>query len=1007
MWSALWTALLIGLPALLVNAQTETVVNAAGQTVVEVISLNAAGIPETQILSTVLSSSSAASSSTAALTSSTTPAVTTPTTTPPAVQGPVGQPAPTALAPTPTQYVYTTTNALGQTTAVQDVFTPSFAPTTTPAPGTSGTIINFIMTTPSEVVALVCVVDTSLAIIIQWEQLLQEYVIPLLQRLKDLHPKRVFRVGFVSYATAETRPTPLVTKVFFGPPQVLIAKLRDDPRKLGIGQTGPGAYGGMAALEGLVAALELFDTLRSSIEVKASHIVHIAASPPDTADRPLWNLTPLLDSASWDTLPTEFRKRDINYSNILLKQISQFSDLQSTTALGATQIPWFQVRAKHAIHLSGFPSPQQQKGAKRTGEGTPVTDRSPEAKRARIQPQPPQSSPKTIHTTPQSVPAVPPPLNQSGPSIQPHPAPAIQNSMLAQSKQALERIAQFEQALNQKLQQADAHEAAGRLPEATALRQQVQTQRGQIANFKRAFEEKARAAGAQSQAHPQVLPAGGAGQSVPPPAAPVHTENAPLQASVSAPQLKPSASSASDSGPSFPDPSMSDPPIAPPSNMQHRPNITSLPPSASGGSIQQMAPPSLQLTSSVSPQISAQMQKLIEQRNRGPHLSSPQVQSQPPPQPPPQSQPQPQSHPENAAGANASPTSGQPAAVWKGIFTWRGFDMGPQGRNQAVVTIHANQNAEQLRTDTWPSGLTLTPSPDPVVPLVIMQDWTKRKNGAIIYVLPHTQSPEGKVNGENFAAFLRHLVDKPCYALVAWNGPLGLPENHILLFPAKNVLAGAVFPGVMPELPKAEILGIQLTQLQPAHALMLSKLGPDHLAQMAVVPKEKRIMWLQAFIGWMQKMQQQQHPQALGQGQGQQQQQSPQLQQMSQQPPLRPQPQTTAVSAHPLVLNPFVATPNIGGFIDGLTNRQSMQKQQPQQNPMGGMNIGDGMGTNNTNINTGLGQMSTMSMPPGGMHQRTPSGGNVTGIPGLSMEMLQSFMQRNQQGGGGPPGMGS
>lgn len=39
-----------------------------------------------------------------------------------------------------------------------------------------------------------------------------------------------------------------------------------------------------------------------------NYVIHVAACPPDTADRPLWNTNPSLDSLTWETLPAEFRK---------------------------------------------------------------------------------------------------------------------------------------------------------------------------------------------------------------------------------------------------------------------------------------------------------------------------------------------------------------------------------------------------------------------------------------------------------------------------------------------------------------------------------------------------------------------------------------------------------------------------------------------------------------------------------------------------------------------------
>lgn len=58
----------------------------------------------------------------------------------PAVQGPVAQPAPTVpVGQGVTQYTYTTVDALGQTTVLQDIFTPTYntpSPPSSPAVGT-------------------------------------------------------------------------------------------------------------------------------------------------------------------------------------------------------------------------------------------------------------------------------------------------------------------------------------------------------------------------------------------------------------------------------------------------------------------------------------------------------------------------------------------------------------------------------------------------------------------------------------------------------------------------------------------------------------------------------------------------------------------------------------------------------------------------------------------------------------------------------------------------------
>ena len=63
-------------------------------------------------------------------------------------------------------------------------------------------------------------------------------------------------MAFVTYATADVTPTPLLCKRFFADFQLVTKEMRESPAKLGVGQTNSGGGLGMAALEGFVAAIE-------------------------------------------------------------------------------------------------------------------------------------------------------------------------------------------------------------------------------------------------------------------------------------------------------------------------------------------------------------------------------------------------------------------------------------------------------------------------------------------------------------------------------------------------------------------------------------------------------------------------------------------------------------------------------------------------------------------------------------------------------------------------------
>jgi len=121
--------------AVYVDAQTITSVNALGQTIIEVVTVDPiAQTPTTTTLQTL----------TAAVTTTSTPttALATTATTTAVQQGPVGQPAATGVQ-TPTVYTYTTVNANGVTTAIIDTFTPTFYQSAQSPVLSSGTVLDY------------------------------------------------------------------------------------------------------------------------------------------------------------------------------------------------------------------------------------------------------------------------------------------------------------------------------------------------------------------------------------------------------------------------------------------------------------------------------------------------------------------------------------------------------------------------------------------------------------------------------------------------------------------------------------------------------------------------------------------------------------------------------------------------------------------------------------------------------------------------------------------------
>lgn len=117
----------------------------------------------------------------------------------------------------------------------------------------------------TEIIFVALVLESSLALASEWPHIHTDYIAPLLRRLRDRQTSN-FGLSLVGYATADTRPSPILQKVPFTSLTQMLDKMRQ-PHELGIGQTGSGGGYGMAALEGIVAALEVCSVLGSSVSL--------------------------------------------------------------------------------------------------------------------------------------------------------------------------------------------------------------------------------------------------------------------------------------------------------------------------------------------------------------------------------------------------------------------------------------------------------------------------------------------------------------------------------------------------------------------------------------------------------------------------------------------------------------------------------------------------------------------------------------------------------------------
>lgn len=686
-----------------------------------------------------------------------------------------------------------------------------------------------------EVLAVACVIDASLALATEWTRVLTAYILPILKRLNEAYHGHNFRLALVTYGAADTYPSPLLSQRFFLSPNFVMKELREDSRKLGIGSV-IGARG-LSALEGMVAAIELFDILHNSLaltgqkdgRMHVSHIIHIAGSPPDSAQRPSWNTLSHLDSVSWDTLPVELKKRKINLSLVTLQQIQQFQDVQSATSAPAPQTnPWFTVYPPHILMLSGFPplshvQTPKLNVAKRSNESpqTPDTKRQKVSEKSSpaLSPRPPgggagpvgqrppsrqvltpsvppstlpqprpqllQPSPIPPHATTTSAPSpAKPPAKPVAhpPSNAPNPnAPPTQPTFPPNVNMVVERGKALEieiKVIEAKLQEA---QSAGNAADVESLQMERVTKYQQARKIKTILYQIANrpAMGGLNSG------AGGSGET-------------PQSQSQSQPQPQPQLA-ASNIKSEYVVPLTVSAPVSAPMEEQ-KPVTDQKPPLTDQQALIHLMQARSGTTPYANPELAAQMHKLLNKTGiPGPTFSG---SPQPRPAHPPasgstsQHQSQPQSQPQ----ASTSAIPGGPNQ-WEGSFTIQHAGQ-PKGFEVQVAAVMSSKG--QPHTETWPERMFIDiPQGGPKDPPDLKSWLQKHHQSAVIAQFrPQARSIEQKKNDAAYNALMRIMMEARTFGIVAWQLPSGTMSQNMIVFPMGHKLVGAVFPVTgLPDLP--------------------------------------------------------------------------------------------------------------------------------------------------------------------------------------------------------------
>ncbi|TDL23325.1 hypothetical protein BD410DRAFT_897760 [Rickenella mellea] len=873
----------------------------------------------------------------------------------------------------------------------------------------------------TEAIAVAIMVDSSLALASQWPTVLVTCISPLLTRLVGNRANTTFNIAFVTYAMADTRPTPLVTLRYFAHPHQVTKEFKEDPQKLGIGRTGGGGRHGMAVLEGYVAAIEMFDIFTSTREndhresasasqpLPPTHcqIIHVASSSPDLARIPLWNQNSELDNVSWKTLPDELRKRNINLSMILLRPDNTLSEFYKHVVSRPEQ-PWFPVKTGYNVLLSGFPTqataqtpapaPSPALQAAKRPVASPVPDRPAEPKRARTNL--PQPSPTPVGPTqPQEPEKVAAPNQTLPPAPAPAPAPPTTTAPRQgniQPPAGLMAVFQRMQSLDAevKTHYREAQEArqSGRTQDEENARKQMQMKMVLFNRLKAALQAMKDQQQVKVQVQAQAQEASGS------------TNQATIAGNSGndvAPQVQAEASNKPAPQPPLPPapsritPQINAPPPQPPkppSVAPHDPQQLAealelmrskllQPPQPSQPSQTPSAIPSgLRLPPNMTPEVAAQMQKLIEQqRGRSPRQAHLNTQN-PPPMPPVAMQQQPQPQPQ------AGPSKPIPQE-WYGALTWTGID--PASQTRMEVSSQVLISGPEIRKETWPPNLTLTPSSERAVPTQDLHAWIKRFQPKMCTIVPN---PRAGINESNFKSLNNLLVEKSLYALASWDLPsTGKKEVMMVIFPFPSIRPGtplqlvcAVFPDTgVPELPRTISNHTQQPPGPPQQVQATPSINPMPIPNTTPVQQMPP-----GFANWTNEMKTAFFTRMMSYRQTQvaqqQQQQAHQLQQQQQAgaggQQIQQQNAVMGGQAMPQhTMNQFgghgqsvsASPPNIGGFMGGI-GMNALHQNAGGFHPMGVAGVGGG------GVPQGLGNMQN-----------------------LSLEMLQSFMQRNPDGTGG------
>ncbi|TFK47741.1 hypothetical protein OE88DRAFT_1810852 [Heliocybe sulcata] len=872
------------------------------------------------------------------------------------------------------------------------------------------------------IVAIAVVTDCSLVVSQEWDFLFKNYIYQLFQRLhggvQGGSPQ--IRLAFITYGTATARPGPIVCRRFFAPLMDVLKEMKEIPSSFGMGTLASGGGKGTAALEALVAATEMFDLLTTAVDtsqerrtlqpqsvngtipksqvVAMRHIIHVAALAPDSSKRPLRNNSPAFDDTTWETLSDELKKRDIKWSMILPRQpLTRLVELHAKVEAEDSIAPWFQTRSTDSLYLVGLPRKVLERQAlerKRTGAGeSPST---PEPKRAKISGPGSQVSPIVSNSTPPRVapaPVIAPKTNSSPipspvqpqapttpamrsqqPAVKPSPSQAGVPGQRRPKEATLEEIE-----AHMKVVEADIRAIQERLPglERGGLQEHMQKARLVLAQKMLSFDQLKQARVILLKRRQEQNAISDKGNSAGADMASMLQQS---QAGLSMPNQNTAGllygqSINNNLGQSFP------------SGLPMGAHLMQ----GMQGSGNVQLPPSATPAAATDVDIQVQMQKLLDQRNNA--------------------------RQQDTGGApQPAANSGQPAPQGQRMRTmWQGTIAVVSGNTLQTKFDVQVLSAVVLDAHTWPSMLQVRPAF--MTTREELQMYLKAQPAILCHIHPLKPPVRPEVNVVRYEQVTQLLLTKNAYAHASWTHPADSRKhiNFLIItlttanekrtFGAYWISDGpASLPSRQPGASPASASGPGGPKLD------LSQLPAELQQRLLQIPPEKRAEIIQQMRARRAAVMQQARP----------------MPHPSNQP--GPSSQPLSQMGNPNVGNLFPGNnatnymrmdgggmqgraSNTGNGLPGM-NSQNAFNFDPgnitqNQHGMGmnpNMGMPQGMGVN-MNMGMGMGMGDGMGQNfglQGGMapqHQQQSGGNPAFPQGGVSFEMLQSFMQRNAEGG--------